>query len=90
MSIYLEYLVKFLDKKNPKWREKSVILLDGAPAHGADITKKTLKRLNIPTLMTAPYSFSGCPVELFFGYFKRVNLNPNFLPVGKRYVAYNN
>jgi hypothetical protein len=38
MSIYLQHLVKFLDKKNPRWREDTVILLDGAPSHTADLT----------------------------------------------------
>jgi hypothetical protein len=86
MSIYLQHLVKFLDKRNPKWREDSVILLDGAPAHTGDTTMETLKRLKIPAIQTAPYSFSACPVELFFGRFKSTNINPNFLPLGKRQV----
>ena len=38
MQIYFMALVKKLDKLNPNWREKTVILLDGASYHNSKPT----------------------------------------------------
>ena len=38
---------------------------------------ETLERLNIPTIISGPYSYDGAPIELFFATLKKGNLNPN-------------
>lgn len=35
-------------------------------------------------MLTAPYSYAGSPVELFFAYFKQGCLNVRFEPTGKK------
>jgi len=35
-------------------------------------------------MYTAPYSYSGSPIELFFAALKSTNLNPTMQATGKR------
>jgi len=44
---------------------------------------KILERLNIPCIISGPYSYDGSPIELFFAAFKRGNINPEEKPVSK-------
>ena len=46
--------------------------------------KLRLARMQLPTMYTAPYSYSAAPVELVFAALKLGDLNPNRLPTGKR------
>lgn len=81
--MYLNYLVKILNKEDPDWRDNTILLLDGASSHFSDETVKHMKGLNIPVMNTAAYSYDACPCELWFSMLKRVELNPLKLGTGK-------
>jgi len=38
----------------------------------------------LPVMFTASHSYTASPVELFFAHFKRADINPAQLPLGKR------
>ena len=42
-----------------------------------------LERLQIPIMMSGPYSYDLAPAELFFAEFKKVDVNPNKVILGK-------
>ena len=43
-----------------------------------------MRALGFRVCISAPYSFSGAAIELAFGYFKSVDLNPLRLKTGKK------
>ena len=55
----------------------------GAPYHRAAGTKKMLERLQVPIMMSGPYSYDLAPAELFFAEFKKVDVNPSKVPMSK-------
>ena len=59
-------------------------MIDNAPYHTSKETLKTLEKLRIPTMFLAPYSYDVAPCELFFAMFKKVDLNPDNLSLGKK------
>ena len=69
-------LVKKLDKIRPNWREKTVILLDGASYHNSKSTIQVFERLRIPVMFLAPHSYNVAPCELYFAWFKMDDINP--------------
>ena len=97
MGIFLERLVAKLDQQNPHWRNSHVLTWDGelnidcvlklfclgAPYHKALGTMQLLKKLQIPIMMHGPYSYDVAPAELFFAAFKREDVNPNLVKLGK-------
>ena len=83
MSLFMEELVKKLDKQSPHWRNYTIIQWDGAAYHKALGTQEMLKRLRIPTIMNGPYSYEASSAELFFAEFKRGDVNPNKMALGK-------
>jgi hypothetical protein len=42
-----------------------------------------LERLNVPIMMSGPYSYEAAPCELYFAAFKADDVNPNSVPLGK-------
>ena len=44
--------------------------MDNAPYNKTDETLDYIKKLRMPIIFTGKYSYDGCPVELFFAYFK--------------------
>ena len=42
-----------------------------------------LERLRVPIIMMGPYSYDAAPCELFFAEFKKRDINPNKVPLGK-------
>ena len=57
MLSFLRRLDIVLSSETPDWKEKSFVLLDGAKYHTSDKTRDTLKKLQIPTIYSAPYSY---------------------------------
>ena len=53
-----------------------IVQLDGAKYYTSTSTLELLEKLNIPTIISGPYSFDASPIELFFAFLKRGNLNP--------------
>ena len=80
MQIYFMALVKKLDKIRPNWREKTVILLDGASYHKSKETIDIFQQLKIPVMFLSPHSYNVAPCELYFAWFKREDINPRKLP----------
>jgi hypothetical protein len=75
--MYLQHLVAKLDEDRPGWRTDSLVQLDGAPYHKSDSTLKLLHSLQVPFIISAPYSFDASPIELYFSRLKYGVLNPN-------------
>ncbi len=84
IEIFLLSLVKKLDKEREAWRADTVLLWDNAPYHTSTSTLKVLKDLKIPILFTGPYSYDASPCELWFAHFKRQDVNPRRVKLGKR------
>ena len=42
-----------------------------------------LERLQVPIMMSGPYSYDLAPAELFFAEFKKVDVNPSKVPMSK-------
>ena len=82
-SLFLRHLVEQLDEDRPQWRADTVILIDGAKYHTTPKVKATIRKLMIPTIVSAPYSYDGAPIETFFSLFKRGNINIQRLAVTK-------
>jgi hypothetical protein len=59
-------------------------LLDGASYHKSDETQKAMKRLGLRAVISAPYSYQTAPIELFFAFFKRTDINPDKQSTGKK------
>ena len=84
MLMFLSRLAALLTSEKADWRDNTVILLDGASYHKSEETKAHMTDLGIDVLFTAPYSYDASPIERFFAYFKQEEINPDFLPTGKR------
>ena len=67
---FMRRLEIMLSIETPDWKENSVVLLDGAKYHTSEQTREVLKKLGIPTIYSAPYSYSTAPIEHLFGGFK--------------------
>ena len=85
MTLFIEHLVQKLDEENRHWRNSTVLCWDGASYHRSKSTLKMLERLNVPIMMTGPYSYEAAPCELFFAAFKSADINPNKVPLGKKH-----
>ena len=70
MKLFLDRLCQILSKENPAYRDNTVFLLDGAAYHRSGMTREFYKKLQVKIMLSAPYSYSGAPIESFFGYFK--------------------
>ena len=77
MLSFLRRLDIVLSSESPDWKEKSFVLLDGAKYHTSDKTRDTLRKLQIPTIYSAPYSYSTAPIERLFGGFKVGQFQPS-------------
>ena len=81
---FMGRLASQLAKEDSDYRSKTVILMDNASYHHTKQTRAYFDKLGIQLMLTAPYSYSGSPVELFFAYFKRGCLNLRQEPTGKK------
>ena len=83
MMLFISSLAKVLTQEKKDWRRSTVFLLDGASYHKSEETRTMFDSLSIKVILSAPYSYAAAPVELFFAYFKKTNINPQGLPMGK-------
>ena len=79
MQIYFMAPVKKLDKVRPGWREKTVVLLDGASYHNSKATVQIFEQFKIPVMFLGPHSYNVAPCELYFAWFKKDDINPRKL-----------
>ena len=70
-NVYMTWLVRRLDAQDKNWRDNSVILLDNAPYHVSNASLSHLAFLDVPVILSGPYSYSTAPCELYFAHFKR-------------------
>jgi hypothetical protein len=83
MMLFVGWLCKTLIRENPKYRETTVFLLDGASYHRSKETRTYFDRLGLKLMLSAAYSYSGAVAEMLFAYFKKVELNPAGYKTGK-------
>jgi len=84
MELFFRQLVLKLNKDRIDWRDNTIIILDNAPYHNSTSVMRLYESLRIPVIFSGPHSYDAAPCELFFSYFKSVNLNPERLPLGKK------
>ena len=82
--LFMRHLVAKLDSETPGWQENSIILLDNAPYHVGTEARSYLRKMQIPIMYTAPYSYSASPIEMLFSILKLGELNEDREPTGKR------
>ena len=82
--LFLRHLVAELDKDSPGWQEDSVILLDNAAYHTGEEIRSYLRKMQLPVMYTAPYSYTSSPIELLFAHLKLGEINPAREPAGKK------
>ena len=68
--------MKKFDFDSKKWRNSTVIQLDGAKFQICQQTKRDLIELGFDVIYSAPHSYYGAPCELFFSQLKNSDLNP--------------
>ena len=76
MVSFLSRLATVLKKEDPAWLTNTTLLCDGARYHRSAETRKMLKKMGANFIIYSPYSYDAAPVELYFSYFKRVQINP--------------
>ena len=84
MKTYLDHLVKLLDTEQPDWRHTHAIIIDGARYHTSQSTRDHFSRLRIPVIILSGYMYKAAPIELFYAYLKKTNLNPQQLKTSKK------
>ena len=73
--IFLQGLVDQMDLSIPDWRDRSVILLDGARYHTGSKVREYMRKLQLEIIWSGPYSYDAAPIELVFGHLKLGELN---------------
>ena len=71
----MKKLVQQLDKDRSDWRTDTILQLDGAKYHKTALVKDLFQELQVPVMISAPYSYDADVVELLFAMFKRGELN---------------
>ena len=83
MEMFFRRLVHTLDEEDKYWRNRTVVIMDGAPYHTSNATLQILKDLYIPIMFLGPHSYDAAPCELFFAWFKRADVNPRKIALSK-------
>ena len=84
MEAFYTHLIKMLEKKHKNWGEDHIFLMDNAPYHTSAPMMEFYKKHEMPIMFTGPHSYAASPIELFFAAFKRDDVNPNQLALGKQ------
>jgi hypothetical protein len=82
-GIFMSQLVSKLTETDRRWRQRTVIFMDNAKYHDSAQTLKLLADLDVPLMLTGPYSYDACPCEKWFALFKQVDINPRKVKTGK-------
>ena len=82
--LFLRYLVAKLDSETPGWQENSVILMDNAAYHTGEEIRSYIRKMQIPIMYSAPYSYSAAPIETLFAHLKLGEINVDREPTGKK------
>lgn len=84
IELFLRDFVKQLTEEDRRWRNNTIIFWDGAPYHQSNETRRLLAELQVPLMISGPHSYDCSPCELWFAFFKKVNINPRKVKTGKR------
>ena len=85
MQMFLSKLAAaFTQQYGFGWRERIVVLLDGASYHRSNETRRCIQFLGMKVVLSAPYSYQTAPAELWFAHFKRGDFNESKIKTGKR------
>ena len=68
---YLLKLACLLERRNPAWRETTVIVLDLASYHKSTFMLSRLEKMKIPILFLGPFSYDLDVAESFFAQVKQ-------------------
>ena len=83
--MFLSHLSKALTKQyGAGYRERVVIIMDGAAYHRSEETRQCIRHLNMKVILSAPYSYASAPAELWFAHFKKGSFNQSDIKTGKR------
>ena len=82
-QLFIRGLVKMLNEQERRWRETTLIFMDGALYHQSSSTLGILQQLDVPVLISGTHSYDVAPCEKWFALFKRVNINPRKVKTGK-------
>ena len=82
--LFLRKLFDKLSKEERSWKENTIILIDGASYHHTDNVRDFISKTGVKVVLSAPYSYEGAPIEMFFHLLKSTNLNPNRISTGKK------
>ena len=83
MELFFTHFIEMMDQKDKYWRKHTVILQDNAPYKTSASMMKFYEEHQVPVMFTGPHSYAASPIELWFAHFKKGNLNPENLPMGK-------
>jgi hypothetical protein len=69
-TLFLIHLVEKLNLDRLDWKSDTIILMDNASYNKSDYTMDYIRKLDLPVIFSAAYSYDASPIELHFGYFK--------------------
>ena len=72
-SEFLRQLLQYLQRLDPDFKSRYILLLDNSPIHTAALTRKILDSHAVPTIFTGPASYDSLPVESIFASLKQQN-----------------
>ena len=81
--LFMRHLVRHLDQESAGWVDNSVILLDNAPYHVSKKIRRQFRRMQIPIMYSAAYSYTTAPIESFFSLLKTDELFHWSIDTGK-------
>jgi hypothetical protein len=85
MQLFLSKLASCLTNDfGNEWREKTVVVMDGASYHRSGDTRRSLQFLQMKFVLSAPYSYTTAVAELWFAHFKQGSWNPEEMKTGKK------
>ena len=76
MGVYINELIKTLNKQDVNWRKSHILLVDGAKYHQSTNTFNVLKQLKVPIMILSPHSYNAAPIEMLFSAIKSNDMNP--------------
>jgi hypothetical protein len=79
LAMFIKYFAEQLDEDRPGWRTDSIMQFDGASYHRSTSTTDVLKALQVPYIISSPYSYDCSCIELWFARLKDRDINVNKL-----------
>jgi hypothetical protein len=80
----MSQLINKLDYEDKQWRNKTVLVWDGAPYHTSNETYSFLELQQVPLILLGAYGYLLNSPELLFSAFKSYKINVDDAPVGKK------